>query len=86
MYDLGLKIPDHGTIKVGDFGPVESIEVEPDAEFDGIFLRKGKIFFWVSKEKRRVVTCIKAKVAVGKVTAKLFSVSGEGEAFWNSKE
>ena len=86
MYELGLEITDHDTIKVGKHGPVASIEIEPDAEFDGIFLRKGKVFFWVSKEKRRVVTCIKAKVAVGKVTAKLISVSGEGDAFWNSKE
>ena len=86
MYELGLEITDHDTIKVGDHGPVASIEIEPDAEFDGIFLRKGKVFFWVSKEKRRVVTCIKAKVAVGRVTARLTSVSGEGDAFWNSKD
>ena len=86
MYDLELKIKDRGKIKIDDHGKVPSIEIEPVAEFDGIFLRKGKVFFWVSKEKRRVVTCIKAKVAVGGIKAKLKSISGEGTGFWNEKE
>ncbi len=86
LYDLGLNITDEDDIKVDDYGKVESIEIEPVADFDGIFLRKGKISFWVSKQKRRVVTCVKAKVAVGKVTAKLQSVSGQGEGFWNTSK
>ena len=81
MYDLELKLRDHDTISIDDHGEVPSIEIEPIADFDGIFLRKGKVFFWVSKEKRRVVTCIRAKVAVGKITAKLQSVSGAGNGF-----
>lgn len=86
MYDLGIKINDHDKIKTHEHGKVASIEIEPNAEFDGIFLRKGKVFFWISKEKRRVVTCIKAKVAVGKITSTLHSVSGEGNGFWNKSE
>jgi len=86
IYDMGIKIRDRDTIDVHHFGKVPSIEIEPVAEFDGIFLRKGKVFFWVSTETRRVVTCIKAKVAVGSITAKLHSVSGEGQGFWNKTE
>jgi hypothetical protein len=84
LYELGLKITDHDRIKVDEYGKIPSIEIEPVADFDGIFLRQGKVFFWVSTEKRRVVTCIKSKVAVGKVTAKLQSVSGQGNGFWNN--
>ena len=51
-------------------------------EFDGLFLRKGKIMFWVSKKDRRMITCIKAKVPVGKITAKLQRVTGPGNDFW----
>ncbi len=83
LYDLTIRIKDEDRIKVDEYGKVPSIEIEPIADFDGIFLRKGKVFFWVSKEKRRVVTCIKARVAVGSITAKLQSVSGEGKGFWN---
>ncbi len=85
LYDLDLKITDEDRIRLDDYGKVPSIEFEPVADFDGIFLRKGKVFFWISKEKRRVITCIKTKVAVGKVTAKLRSVSGEGPGFWNKE-
>lgn len=84
LYELGLKITDDKDIKLGEYGKVSSTEIEPIAEFDGIFLRQGKVFFWISKEKRRVVTCIKAKVSVGKITAKLHRVSGEGKGFWNN--
>jgi hypothetical protein len=83
VYDLEIRLRDEDTIKVDALGKVPSIEIEPVADFDGIFLRKGKVFFWISKEKRRVVTCIKAKVAVGSITARLQSVRGEGDTFWN---
>jgi len=85
LYDLELKLKDYEDIKVPDIGDVPSIKIEPLAEFDGIFLRKGKVFFWISKENRRVVTCIKASVAVGKITAKVQDVEGNGDAIWNTQ-
>ncbi len=85
VYELGMKIIDEDRIKVPGHGRVKSVQVEPIAEFDGMFVRKGKIVFWVSKENRRMVTCIKAKVPVGKITAKLQKVSGPGDDFWAKK-
>ena len=85
LHDLGLKISDYDDIKLTHYGKVPSLEIEPIADFDGIFLRQGKIFFWISKETPRVVTCIKAKVAVGKVTAKIHEVSGPVEGFWSQQ-
>jgi hypothetical protein len=86
LYALDLNIRKEGKIRVPNLGRVPSIEIEPIAEFDGIFLRKGKIIFWVSKQNRRMVTCIKAKVSVGKVTVKLQKVSGPGDDFWTKKK
>ena len=68
----------------GDVGLLE-IWIKPIADFDGMFLRQGKVFFWISKETPRVVTCIKAKVAVGKITAKIHEVSGPVKGFWNQE-
>jgi hypothetical protein len=82
MYELGMNILEEDRITVPNHGRVECVVVEPIAEFDGMFVRKGKILFWVSKEKHRMVTCVKAKVPVGKVTAKLQTVSGSGDDFW----
>lgn len=86
MYDLELQLKDENTVKVPDYGRMPSIEIEPIADFDGIFLRRGKVFFWISKEKSRVITSIKAKVAVGNITAKLQTFTGGDQGFWNRKK
>lgn len=85
MYDLAMKTGEKEDIKLSDYGKVPSIEIEPLAEFDGIFIRKGKISFWISTKDRHMVTCIKAKVAVGKIRAILQQVSGPGDDFWSRK-
>ncbi len=86
LYALDITIRAEDDIRLPLYGKVPSIEIEPIAEFDGIFLRKGKILFWVSKQNRRMVTCIKAKVAVGKITVKLEKVSGPGDDFWTQNK
>jgi len=86
LYDLNLKIRKEGRIKIPGYGKVDCIQLEPIAEFDGLFLRKGKIFFWVSKNNCRMITCIQAKVPVGKIKVKLQTVSGTGDEFWDNKK
>ncbi len=79
---LGMAIREHDEIKLPQYGKVPSIEIEPIADFDGLFLRQGNIFFWISNRGRRVVTCIRAKVPVGNITARLEAVGGPGDDFW----
>lgn len=87
LYDLDLKIHKEGRISLAEHGAVESFQIEPVAEFDGLFLRKGKIFFWVSKaQQHRMVTCVEAKVAVGRIKVKLQAASGTGNDFWDKME
>jgi len=86
VYDLELRIADEDKVKLPHYGKVASIEIEPIAEFDGLFLRQGKIFFWVSKHNPRMITSIQAKVPVGKITARLERVSGSGSDFWDKNQ
>jgi hypothetical protein len=86
LYDLELKISDHDKIRLPHFGKVASMEIEPIADFDGIFLRKGKVFFWISKEPTRVVTYIKTRVALGRITAKIHEISSPVKGFWSDDE
>ena len=83
LYKLRLKIRKEGDVKLPGYGRVRCVEIEPIAEFDGLFLRKGKLFFWISKQKHRIITYIEAKVAVGRVKMKLQEASGTGERFWD---
>ena len=82
VYELGIELRDEKKIKLDKYDKVECIQVEPLAEFDGLFIRQGKIFFWISKQNRRMVTCITARVPVGNITAKLETVEGPGNDFW----
>jgi len=82
MYDLSFKIHEDEKINISGYGDVLCTTIEPIAEFDGIFIRKGKILFWVSKADRHMITMAKTKVVVGKVTIQLQSVSGPGTDFW----
>lgn len=82
IYDLGMKLHEDSEIALPAYGKVSCTEVEPIARFDGPFLRQGKIRFWVSKQKRPMVTCIHAKIPIGMIRAKLDKVSGPIDDFW----
>jgi hypothetical protein len=83
MYNLTLKRHRTKKIHLPVYGDVSSVEIEPFAEFDGFFIRKGKIMFWVSERKPRMITCIKAKVPVGTVTVKLQQVTFPMPTEWD---
>lgn len=61
---------------------IPSLEIEPQAKFDGLFVRKGKARVWVSRDSRRLMTFAKLKVPFGRVRVTLRSVSGPGNDFW----
>lgn len=82
IYDAAITLGKTKQLNIPDHGKVESVEIEPQVEFDGLFLRQGKIFFWVSKAERRMVTLVQASVPVGKINVKLQRVSGPGNDFW----
>ncbi|MDZ8120224.1 DUF3108 domain-containing protein [Pontiella agarivorans] len=82
LHKMGVGFLKEKKAKLPTYGKVECSVLEPVAEFDALFLREGKIFFWVSKADRRMVTLVQAKVAVGKINVKLQKVSGPGDDFW----
>lgn len=82
MHELGIELNEEDDIKLPNYGKVRSTAIEPIARFNGLFLRQGKITFWVSKQNRRMVTCVEAKIPVGKISVKLQDVSGPGDDFW----
>ncbi len=61
---------------------VSSLEMVPEAMFDGLFVRKGKATVWVSRDPRRLLTFSKVRVPFGRVRIKLHEVNGPGDDFW----
>jgi hypothetical protein len=61
---------------------VPSLRIDPEAAFNGLFVREGKATLWVSRDLRRILTRAKARVPFGRITVKLTDVSGAGDDFW----
>lgn len=82
LYDVMLKVGQLDTMKFDRFGKVRSVRVEPEAAFEGIFVRKGRITLWVSEDPRHVCTRMMATVPVANIRINLAEVLGPGDDFW----
>ncbi len=82
IYDLWLTIGGIESVKLPAFGRVPSQRIEPDAAFQGLFVRKGRITLWTSADERRVLTRLVGAVPVAKIEAVLCDVRGPGEDTW----
>jgi hypothetical protein len=82
IYDLYIKVAEKEIVELDKYGRVGSLRFEPEAAFDGLFVRKGKMTVWVSNEDRKICTKIAAKVPVASIRIVLAEVRGPGEDFW----
>jgi biotin synthase-related radical SAM superfamily protein len=58
------------------------VRIEPDAAFQGLFVRKGKLTLWVSEDERRILTRVVAVIPVANVRIHLDRVLGPGNDRW----
>ena len=83
IYELILTTEDVKKIDLPGYKrDVPSLKMEPEAKFDGLFVRKGKATVWISRDPRHLLTFAKVKVPFGRARIKLQSVSGPGDDFW----
>ena len=82
VYDVLVNSENVENIGLSNYPDVPSLRIEPEAAFNGLFVRSGKATLWVSRDVRRVLTCAKAWVPFGRITVKLYDVSGAGSDFW----
>lgn len=82
IYDLYIKFPEKEGVELDKYGKVTSVMCEPEAAFEGLFVRKGKMLMWVSDDDRRVCTKITAKIPVASIRILLDEVRGPGNDRW----
>jgi hypothetical protein len=82
IYDLWLKTRDYEKLSLPGFGPVQCMKIEPNAAFNGLFVRKGKMLVWTSNDKRNIFTRVEASLPVANVKAILTEVYGPPDDFW----
>ena len=71
-WDLQVKVHEKSRISVKPFGEVEAFEIEPEIQFQGIFVKRGKIRGWIEARGLRIPLRMKVKIPIlGSVTAQL---------------
>ncbi len=52
-------------------GTFNTIVVKPLFKFEGIFRRKGDVYFWLTDDSRKMIVRMKSKVLIGSINAEL---------------
>jgi len=82
IYDLWLNIKKKETVDLDAYENVSCVKLEPEAAFNGLFVRKGKIWAWISDDPRCLAARVEASIPVANVHALLLKVEGPGDDFW----
>lgn len=87
IYDLWLNVSKEEEQLKGildDRIPV--VEIEPEAAFDGVFRRQGRLHIHVSRDPRQLMLRMRANIPVGSVRMVLSEVRGPGEDVWRTED
>ena len=88
MYELIIEAGKPDTVALDNYGKVSCIKMEPKGKFNGMFVRKGRMWLWVSDDPRFTICRIAASVPVASIKIMLKNVRGPGDDFWirNAKD
>lgn len=84
-YDLWINVGKHEALDLPVYGDVDCLKTEPEAAFDGIAVRKGRIWMWISRDTRCIATRIVLSVPVATAKVILHEVQGPGDDAWIRK-
>ncbi|MBQ7251114.1 MAG: DUF3108 domain-containing protein, partial [Kiritimatiellae bacterium] len=84
LYELFVDSLKRETVKVGRYGKRDCIKLEPTGKFEGMFVRKGRMFLWVSRDARYTLCALDASVPVADIHVKLKEVRGPGDDDWTA--
>jgi hypothetical protein len=82
LYDLKMHAKNFEEITLKKYGSVKALKVEPEAAFDGVFVRKGKMTLWFSDGSRKLCLKMVADTPFANIKMMLIKVSGPGNDEW----
>ena len=86
MYELIVESGKKDTVHLEEYGKVKCIKMEPKGKFNGLFIRKGRMFLWLSDDARYTICRATASVPVASIKIMLKRVRGPGDDFWTQTE
>ena len=82
MYELIVEAGKKEELKLDGYGKVSTLKMEPKGKFHGLFVRKGRMWLWVSDDPRYAVCRVAASVPMANIKIVLKKVRGPGDDFW----
>jgi len=82
LYELIIEAGRKERLSLAKYGRIDSLKIEPKGKFDGMFVRKGRMWLWVSDDPRYVIVRATASVPVASIKIILREVRGPGDDFW----
>lgn len=82
IYELFVESGKTKKIKLATYGKIKSLQLNPTASFEGIFVRKGKVKVWLSEDDRQILTKLLLDTPFANVRMLLEQVDGPGEDHW----
>ncbi len=82
IYDLTLTAQEFERVSLPAHGRVRGLRIEPVAQFGEVFVRRGRMWGWLSDDDLRICMKLSADLPVANVHAVLVGVSGPGEDRW----
>lgn len=82
VYDLWVNVLKKEKINTPTYDDTSTIKVEPEAAFNGLFVRKGRLWIWLSDDPRCLAVRIEASIPVANIRAAVIGVEGPGDDYW----
>ena len=71
-WDLHVKILEKTKAEISGFGNLDAVEIEPEIQFQGIFVKRGKIRGWIGLDEHRIPLKMQVKIPIlGAISARL---------------
>lgn len=83
LYDLYVNTQNYAQLNISRFGVIRCLYIQPEAKFQGFFVRVGRLQVWISDDKRCL--CVKATAkapVIGTIKLLLDKVEGPGNDSW----
>jgi hypothetical protein len=85
IYDLTMAAEDKKDIlPVPGFGAIPCYQVSPDASFEGLFVRTGKLTAWVSKGIPCLITRMDGEIPLASIRIRLAKIEGPESQAWSN--
>lgn len=82
LYGVVVEAGKKEKVSLERYGKVKCIKMEPKGTFDGMFVRKGRLWLWLSDDERYTICRAAASVPVASIKIMLKRVRGPGDDFW----